>query len=556
MRLPSSPRPYTVVVLLICFKELESRPVAHLRFRQGILKVGLSLEIAHPSFAKQSMHLARLLGKLALITLIYFSCASPFNVRTTSLSQRGTNTSSDCTNPEKDLTPACYDELLVDANLETWWTQNQNDCETNYAAYGFASCFQQKTGKYVLLDQQCNGTSPGQCTGPGNFTSYEPWVYYALTSIFGVWQWFNSIYYASDFANGIASERVGNITQTLNPLQPQNPLDLAKILLAISAAVGVITAPSSAALTFGSIVQQGIPRGVDPVVNELLFTGTLASQVLDFDQIEAQLSNVIVAFQSNVANSLNTIQSNVTSFREFTRHGAYIAPEANLNASTMTLTQYLTTWVVSACLVSRNYFVVFWPDTNPYDLRHNGSLPTKYNNYVNCQDPPDSYGVCDRWNFDGRDSYMLDDGYGSNEYSLMETIFREDWTTGQLLFDGALSCAVHTAVTSDAPNTAINATNLQPQCVSSLSMLMSVPGFVTDSDQTANQCFWVFQNPATNCLGDQFDYLYGFFNNPPLEDGDGVNLVYPNLTLPVTDKRVAIEQVGGPVNAYLDSLGM
>lgn len=346
---------------------------------------------------------------------------------------------------------------------------------------------------------------------------------------------------------------MGNITQTLNPLKPQDPLDLAQILLAISAAVGVIAAPSSAALTFGSIVQQGIPTGVDPVVNELLFTGTLESQVLDFDQIEAQLSDVIVAFQSNVANSLNAIQNNFTSFRNFARHGTYIAPDANLNASTTILTQYLTTWIVSACLASQNYFVVLWPDTNPYDLRHNGSLPSKHDSYVNCQDPPDSYGVCDRWYFNGKDSYMLDDGIGSNKYSLMETIFGEGWTTGQLLFDGALSCALHTAVTSDAPNTAINATNLQPQCVSSLPMWMSA---IFDTDETVNQCFWDVDNESTDCQWYAFDYLHGSFSNSPLGYGDGVKVPSSNVTLPITDNRVAIEQMGGPVNSYLDSLGM
>ncbi|CAF9934288.1 MAG: hypothetical protein ALECFALPRED_005908 [Alectoria fallacina] len=475
----------------------------------------------------------------------------------TLISQRGTNTSSDCANPEKDLTPACYDDLLVDANLEAWWDENQVDCETNYADYGFGSCFQQKMGKYVLLDQQCNGTSPGQCTGPGNFTSYEPWVYYTLTSVFGVWQWFKSIYYASDFANGIASDRVGNITRTLNPLKPEDPLDLTQLLLVISAAVGLIAAPASAALTFGSIIQQGIPRGVDPVVNELLFTGTLESQVLDFDQIEAQLSDVIVAFQSNVANSLNTILSNFTSFREFARHGAYIAPDANLNASTTILTQYLTTWVVSKSLGSRYDNVVFWQDTNPYDLRHNGSLPSKQYGFVNCQDPPDSYGVCDRWYFNGRDSYQLRDGLANSDvtqYSLMETMFREGWTTGQLLFDGALSCAVHTAVTSDAPDTTINATNLQPQCLSNLFMLMAAPELPSRPGQTINDCFWALDDLGSSCSGYRFDYLYAPYNSPTLNKA--FDILPTNLTLPITNNRVAIEQFDGPVNAYLDSLGM
>lgn len=297
--------------------------------------------------------------------------------------------------------------------------------------------------------------------------------------------------------------------------------------------------------------------GSRPLVNELLFTGTLESQLLDLDQIEAQLSDVIVAFQSNVANSLNTIQSNFTSFREFARHGAYIAPDANLNASTTILTQYLTTWVVSTSLGSRFDEVVFWPDTNPYDLRHNGSLPSKQYGFVNCQDLPDSYGVCDRWYFNGRDSYQLRDGLADadvSQYSLMETMFSEGWTTGQLLFDGALSCAVHTAVTSAAPNTTINATNLQPQCLSNLFMWMTAPELPSRPGQTINDCFWELDNPTCDCTTYQFDYLYGPAGSPNLNKD--MDALLTNLTLPITNNRVAIEQVDGPVNAYLDSLGM
>ena len=38
-------------------------------------------------------------------------------------------------------------------------------------------------------------------------------------------------------------------------------------------------------------------RAVDPVINQLQATGTLESEELEFDQIEARLSDVVVALQ-------------------------------------------------------------------------------------------------------------------------------------------------------------------------------------------------------------------------------------------------------------------
>ena len=172
--------------------------------------------------------------------------------------------------------------------------------------------------------------------------------------------------------------------------------------------------------------------------------------------------------------------------------------------------------------------VVFTPDTNPYNLRNNGSLPSQYDGYVNCQDPPDSYGVCDKWFFDGKDAYMLFKYSNPNDdqYSLLETMFTEGWTTGQLLFDGALACAINTAVHSTPATPDINVTTLQSYCVSSLEVSMYLepktcsepqegikgPQCPVDEYQGGVDCFWkpLFQD---GCNIDEFVYYVpGYFN--------------------------------------------
>ena len=489
----------------------------------------------------------------------------------TSIEQQGT-TDLDCTNPDKNLRPACYDALQVDSNISTWWEQNQNDCETNYAGYGFVSCFQQKVGRGELLNQQCNKMGPGQCTRPGNFSHYEPWEYYALSSIFGIWQWFNSIYDASDFADGTASDRVANITATFNPDKPKNPIDLLSVLSAISAGLGLISGPiaSSVLVLDSELLVSGYPSFLDAeaaqptfdnettghaVVNDALFAhGSLDDQTLQFDQIEARLGDVVIAFQSNVANALDVLQSNVASFRSFALHGAYIAPDTDLNASTSILTQSLTTYVVSQCLQANEYSIYFTPNTNPYELRTNGSLPSKYNGYVNCQDPPDKYGVCDRWYSNGKGAFSLWGGpnWDNDYFALMETMFSKGWTTGELLFDGALSCWINVTVNGGSPQLGINTTTMRPLCISSVNVLMYTQptvcigpshGCPQTTYQNGTSCFWEWPNDG--CGNDGWDYQ-GECN---IIDGACSGQ-------PITDFRLAVKEANGPCNAYLDSLGL
>ena len=85
----------------------------------------------------------------------------------------------------------------------------------------------------------------------------------------------------------------------------------------------------------------------------------------------------------------------------------------------------MTTYVVSQCLQADSYYMFYTPDTKLYKLRTNGSLPFKFNSYVNCQDPPDEYGVCDRWYFKGKDAFSLEGGpnVDNKNFALVEKIF-------------------------------------------------------------------------------------------------------------------------------------
>ncbi|MCJ1336853.1 hypothetical protein MMC09_002131 [Bachmanniomyces sp. S44760] len=489
---------------------------------------------------------------IALSGLFQLSHSSITKPRTSHELEHRDLTVADCTNPNKNSNSACYDVLNVTGYLQDWWQQSGPDCQQNYASDGFASCYQQKVGKGALLNQRCDTTGSSQCFPPSNFSQYTPQEFYVLTSIFEVWKWFDTIYYASDFGDTTAGQRVGNITQTFNALKPQKTdMTIGIILAVLTAALAFLDFPAAAAVggaetaiekaaqsssTAATInapskastagVGSGLSTALQqaPGVAKALIppAGTIESQSLQVYEIEAQLGTVVQAFQANIANALKALQDNVTEFMVFASEGKFISPDANLNISTSALTQTLTTYVVSESMKANGWSVHYSPDTNPYEMRNNGSLPSKYNDYVNCQDPPDSYGVCDKWFYDGKDSYMIwkdsgDQSVQADPYQLMETMFSLGWTSGNLLFNDALSCwgqVIRTGATTATPS--VDPTTLSSNCISSVNVALwrsytdcnaaHMPNGcdgVTNGWAPGTSCFWGMYGDG--CKEDSFD---------------------------------------------------
>ena len=103
-----------------------------------------------------------------------------------------------CLNLKQNLTVSCWDSLGMSDYLQKWWSQNEAHCQS--IMVGFASCYQQSLG---IEQQACDTTGPGQCDFPINFAAggYSPQEAYALYTIFGIWQWFQSIYSAIENAD-------------------------------------------------------------------------------------------------------------------------------------------------------------------------------------------------------------------------------------------------------------------------------------------------------------------------------------------------------------------
>ena len=133
--------------------------------------------------------------------------------------------------------------------------------------------------------------------------------------------------------------------------------------------------------------------------------------------------------------------------------------------------------------------------------------------HVNCQDPPDQYGVCDNWWVDSstNDSYALFklNDMEHNFFGLMEEIFGNNWTTGYDLFIGAAKhCFLHYQnvydfsggfrQVSDFPT--LDPANFQSICFSNIRI-----------------CQWDQENDLSVHAGVEF--------------GDSCNFAWPNLCI-------------------------
>lgn len=161
---------------------------------------------------------------LFILVWISTSASIPFvQTGSSSLSQQANDTSNstDCTDLSWNLRPECWDILNIPIWLTEWWDSNVNTCEAHNAS--FASCFQQMAG---IEQQQCDTIGPGLCAFPTNITAFSPQQAYVLYSIFGIWQWFFSIYQGIGNANLGAHGPVGKIVEAINPVKRTLPFSL------------------------------------------------------------------------------------------------------------------------------------------------------------------------------------------------------------------------------------------------------------------------------------------------------------------------------------------
>ena len=388
-----------------------------------------------------------------------------------------------CNNLMQNLSVSCWDELDVSGYLAQWWKQNQGHCQS--IEFGFAKCYQSSLG---MQQQACDLTGPNQCSSPDNFAAggYSPMEAYALYTIFGIWQWFESIYEAIENAdvtvcssyilyNSTTDTRqaagpIGAIVRKINPIDNSKNL-LAEFMAAFTAFAPVISFPASLGawgIFKASATIEAILRQSPGVVRELNPVGTLDSEFTDFTQLSEGLAIVKSTYQQNVSNALKMVQDDFVAFDAFARHGSFIAPKSDLQAQTINLTRSLQTFVVSRAFTAANVIITMAHDTDPLALATNGSLGTP--NLMNCT-AYDQFGLCGEWWYDPKENtaYAVSDigRPGDSHHDVLEWLFTSGYTNGPDFFQGAKACAEYITKTGGPNTPVLDPTTMVARCISS-----------------------------------------------------------------------------------------
>ncbi|MDI1486728.1 MAG: hypothetical protein OHK93_005989 [Ramalina farinacea] len=438
------------------------------------------------------------------------------------LHKRQQRSPEDCADPNQNPSADCWTTLGVDQYLQGWIANNSASCnDGDFSGDGFASCYQQEVGRGELLGLQCDQVQIQSCRPPGNFSSYTPQEYYVLYSIFGIWQYFNSIYFASDFANGIASDRVGAIVSGISPIESNTAASIA--LSVLTAAFAFLSLPADAlvegtATAVSSTVQSTVValQQAPGVLKALQQPATVAGLFNEVNAIEATLANLVAKFQANIANALAALQNDGNSVRAFAANGSFMVPQPSLNASTAILTQVLTTYISSQAAQggATRYEIVFYPgdNSNATGVGHLGN---------------DTYNFID---------HSVESSPGTK---VMDTILNSGWSTPELLLGGALNCAIATVEANGdpSPTPSIDPNTLTPLCISNLNVLMNaapasnVIAGCGGSREPSQQCI----TPHSSFLQDR-DKLKGLSQRDYL-------------------RQYGDENGSKVVNQYLDSIG-
>ena len=161
--------------------------------------------------------------------------------------------------------------------------------------------------------------------------------------------------------------------------------------------------------------------------------------------------------------------ANVTELLAFASQGNFTALPPSLPDQANYLYFAFNTYIISQVLNGNNVYGVIGRGTNPQEMDTNGTT-LAYD--IDCQGY-DEQNVCDAWWYSGNyaSAFTLDDfshmnrNYGSQLSQLFTNL-----TTGELLFEGALSCNAEGNF-GQPVNITVNAGGVNTACISQLRIL-------------------------------------------------------------------------------------
>ena len=247
----------------------------------------------------------------------------------------------------------------------------------------------------------------------------------------------------------MASDNVDSIIQLLDPLSSADTF-LDDILISLTGVFSLV--PGLGWLTSDIKMIDEDWLAFLTVMENVLFTmpqigrwlfpiDSSTSQVIQMAALSGEMVNIIQTVQDNLNKTVVSVMSNATEFLAFAEQGNFSESPPSLPDQTRYLLYAFNTYLISQTLVGNNIYGVFAQDTNPHDLATNGSK-TAYD-LSSCKDGYNEQGICDNWWYSEHyaSAFGLDDfSHIDRDYGDVLTTLFSNYTTGELLFEGAYAC--------------------------------------------------------------------------------------------------------------------
>ena len=231
----------------------------------------------------------------------------------------------------------------------------------------------------------------------------------------------------------------------IDPVQKTNVF-LKDILDALSAGLSFVAGPELGGIagTAANALLTGL-KDAPSVAESIWPSGTIDSQSEQLANLNGYLSQIDQNFTAQITDGLRTIMTDVPSFNGFASSGEFSGPNAlSLPADAEMLALGLRTFILSSAMGANKWWASSRDDVTMADVA--SSVPGSGGD--DCSFGPnnictDSDNVTHVFysNSTARAYTLIHEGDGPNPVTFMNDIVSKQWSTLELLFDGAYNCS-------------------------------------------------------------------------------------------------------------------
>ena len=316
-----------------------------------------------------------------------------------------------------------------------------------------------------------------------------------IVSCVAINQFFTSWWTAVGDSASLAQSNIDQIVQLLDPPSELNVV-LNDVFLALQCVFALVPGPLGIyaaevrkfSATWQSLAQVGANALlVEPNIGRYLFpTDNTQSQLVQMGKLKTDMVSVIQQVQSNLNKTCVSVMNNVDEFLAFAKQGNFSANAPQLPDQANYLYYAFNTYIISQAMNGNSIYGVLGKGTNVQALVTNGTY-TQYE--IDCQSYSEQ-NVCESWWYSGD----LDSTFGLDDFSSMDRDYNDvlngllaNYTTGELLFEGAYACNANGNYGKPI-NITVNAGGINTACISQLRIVSWDMSCTDPSDHTRNEC--------------------------------------------------------------------